>query len=431
MRNFLLKRESDNLDIATDALPDEVEKVLESAGIEFKQVGKKYGTILAIAHGQKIEITTFRAEGRYSDQRHPDSVKFIVDYINDAKRRDLTINALYLNPVTCEIFDPEGGLHDLGRKIIKFVGDPKKRIEEDPLRMLRAVRFVVTLGFKFEKNSFAAIKTRAKLIRDVSGTRIRLELDKILLSQNARIGLELLDAAGLLKCITPELIELKRIDHKSSRHHREGNMFVHTMLALENSAPDLLVRYAVLFHDIGKASVKMRQKSDRGGFPYLSTPGHEKASVKIFLRFAQKYSFSRADQEIVGWLILHHDDRTNFCQLSGEKQIKYALEPRFARLLDVWFADSRGNLRLNDLGTVVPGNSPAVAIGEKFLRRIAIKSELLNKFARGEFIITETGLRTGIKIGQILDEVKIKIILGQITDKTSAINFLKKFKKNT
>ncbi|MEO8065224.1 MAG: hypothetical protein ABI643_00005, partial [Candidatus Doudnabacteria bacterium] len=162
VRNMLLKRESDNVDIATDATPEEIEKILSKEKILVKPIGKKFGSILAIVDEFPVEITTFRSEGRYSDNRHPDRVEFIKDYLDDAKRRDFTINAFYFDPVKKELYDPANGLKDLKGKILRFVGDPKKRIDEDALRMLRGVRLATQLGFKLEKNSFASIKTRAK-----------------------------------------------------------------------------------------------------------------------------------------------------------------------------------------------------------------------------------------------------------------------------
>ena len=228
VRNILMKRESDNIDIATDATPEQVEEALNKAGIKNKPVGKKFGSILALVttslprhkvgasllEGENnlkatIEITTFRAEKRYSDNRHPDQVEFIRDYLQDAKRRDFTINTFYFDPVQKFLYDPAKGMEDIKLKLLRFVGDPRKRIDEDALRMLRGVRLATQLGFKLEKNSFAAIKTRAKYLQAISVERIKAELDKILLSDNRVNGIKLLDEVGLLKFIIPELVLLK------------------------------------------------------------------------------------------------------------------------------------------------------------------------------------------------------------------------------
>ncbi|MBX4191848.1 MAG: CCA tRNA nucleotidyltransferase, partial [Candidatus Doudnabacteria bacterium] len=254
VRNDLMNRESNNIDIATDAIPEEVEKILNAENIKVKPIGKKFGSILAIVDSFPIEITTFRAEGRYTDNRHPDNVEFIKDYSVDAKRRDFTVNALYLDPQKKEILDPtEKGMKDLKAKLLRFVGDPRKRIDEDGLRMLRGVRLATQLGFKLEKNSFAAIKTRAKYIQDISVERVRAELDKILSSENRVEGIKLLDKTGLLKFIVPEFEKLKSVSHLSKYFHLEGDVFTHTLRAVELLKTDNLdVIYAVLFHDIGK-----------------------------------------------------------------------------------------------------------------------------------------------------------------------------------
>ncbi len=179
VRDILLKYKSDNIDIATDALPDEVEKILRKAKIRYGALGKHFGTIMAIVKKVPVEITTFRTEGRYSNKRHPDKIVFIKDFLQDAKRRDFTINALYFDPVTKEFFDPTNGIKDLGLKLIRFIGDPKKKIDEDALRMLRGVRLATQLNFKLEKNTFAAIKTRAKYIQGLSINQINKETEKI------------------------------------------------------------------------------------------------------------------------------------------------------------------------------------------------------------------------------------------------------------
>lgn len=193
VRNRLLMQKTDNLDIATDALPDEVEKILKRVKIKYTSQGKHFGSIVA----GKVEITTFRSDGRSSNRRHPDEIQFIKDYLQDAKRRDFTINAFYYDPLTKQIYDPANGQKDLQLKLIRFIGDPRKRIDEDALRMLRAVRFAAQLGFKLEKNTFAAIKTRAKYLQSLSTNQINKEMSKIKLLKNQKEIQKLLKQTGL------------------------------------------------------------------------------------------------------------------------------------------------------------------------------------------------------------------------------------------
>jgi tRNA nucleotidyltransferase/poly(A) polymerase len=430
VRDQFTKKVSDNIDIATDALPNDVEKILDQEGISYKQIGKKYGTILAMPRGQLVEITTFRREARYSDQRHPDQVEFIREYLDDAQRRDLSINAMYLDPMSLQLFDPVNGLGDIKKKIIRFVGDPKKRIDEDPLRMLRAVRFATTLGYKLEKNSFAAIKTRAKLIQGVSAERIKHELDKILICQNRSMGLRLMTEVGLMRFVIPELVEIKKIFHNSKKFHLEGSIFEHTLLVVEKLPADLDLIYSGIFHDIGKIQTKVRM--EHNGEMVNRFFGHQQASKKIFEKFAANYRFARQKRQLISWLIIHHDDRQNFRQMRKENQIKYALNPEFPRLLWLWKADSAGNLRIGPThGEKVWGNSESVKLGNLILKQIGNKLKLLDKFSRGDYIMRETKLAPGIKIGRIAEAVKIKIVGGEIKNEDDARKFLKKYKKNT
>jgi tRNA nucleotidyltransferase (CCA-adding enzyme) len=430
VRDYLLKKESDNLDIATDAKPDEVEKILNSFKINFKPIGKKFGTILAIVNGQKIEITTFRREGRYTDTRHPDQVEFIREYLEDARRRDLTINAFYFNPVTRELFDPTNGLGDLKAKIIRFVGDPKKRIDEDPLRMIRAVRLATVLGFKLERNSFAAIKTRAKLIQTVSGERIKAELDKILLSKHRIDGIKLLDSLSLLKFIIPEVEDMKKFKHESKLYHLEGNMFIHALMAIEESKVDnLQLFYALFFHDISKPFVAKKVLREEGWV--FSTKGHADASANIFLKFASRLKFSRHESETIEWLIRNHMLQADFGKMRLEKQIKLASNRDFKLLLEHWRADHFGAIRVEGYGTKRKDLLYSIKVGKELLRKLDKQKNLIKKFASGEFIMHETRLKPGIQIGQIAEKVKIKIVRGEIKNESDAKNFLGNFQKKT
>lgn len=437
VRDKLLKRESDNMDITTDATPDEVENILKKAGIKSKPVGKEFGTVLALptsppapllgGEGSSnliIEITTFRAEGFYSDKRHPDQVRFIKDYLQDAKRRDFTINAMYFDPIKKQIFDPTGGMRDLRLKLIRFVGDPRKRIDEDSLRMFRAVRLATQLGFKLEKNTFAAIKTRAKYIQGVSGERVKKELDKILLSDNRAKGLRLLDEIGLLKFIIPELEKLKKVTHKSKRYHLEGNIFDHTLLCLDflNAENNLELLYAVLFHDIGKLTTGVPKF--KKGEHVMSFPGHPEASVKIFEGFASKYKFSNVSKNLIKWLIKSHDDWRYFVDLNEKKSVELLLDDRLPLLMKVWSADSGGNVRRDpDDSNQKRGFQKAV----QMINKSKPLKPLIEKFAKGDLVMKFSGLKPGKQLGEKIDEVKVQIVLGKIKSEKDLKKMLKNY----
>ena len=215
VRDMLLQRPNFDIDIATDANPQKVKRVLKALNFTFFSIGEKFGTIGAIAKNKNrpaknllpkaIEITTFRSEQNYADFRHPKKVRFVSSAETDAQRRDFTINALYFDPQTFEILDYVNGLIDLKAQKINFVGRPEKRIIEDPLRTIRAVRFAAELEFKIDPKSAAAIRKYRRLINKVSWQRVRIELDKIMLSKNRAVGIALLYKLGLFDALYSEL----------------------------------------------------------------------------------------------------------------------------------------------------------------------------------------------------------------------------------
>jgi len=420
VRNILLKRPSDNVDIATDALPDDIEKIYSE--YKTKPVGKDFGSILVIIDGQLIEVTTFRAEGRYSDNRHPDQVEFIKEYLDDAKRRDFTVNALYFDPITKELFDPTNGMKDLKAKLLKFVGDPRKRIDEDGLRMLRGVRLATQLGFKLEKNTFAAIKTRAKYIQGISGERVKAELDKILLSGNASNGLRLLQEIGLLKFIIPEFEKLRTVIHHSKIYHLEGDIATHTFKALEIlTINDLALSYAALFHDAGKVMTPQKVYLDEG-WKYRFK-GHAELSAVIFGQFAVKFKFPRDLKNLVIFLIKHHDHRRQFMDSTPEKQIEFMLgQDKPELLVELWRVDSGSNKRIEH-GKIVWGTSASVPLAKKVLAKIE-KARSKFGLASGDLIMKYSNLKPGKELGNKIIEIKIQIVLGKIGSEKDLKNFL-------
>jgi len=373
----------------------------------------------------KIEITAFRAEGRYSDKRHPDQVKFIKNYKEDAKRRDFTINALYFDPITKELFDPtKQGLKDLKSRLLRFVGDPKKRIDEDALRMMRGVRLATQLDFKLEKNAFAAIKTRAKYIQDISGERIKAELDKILLSKNRVEGLKLLDETGLLRFIIPEFEKLKTISHKSKFFHLEGNIFKHTFLVINSlRTQNLDLLYAGLFHDTGKVITPVWVFKDsewRNSFR-----GHDRASVEIFEKFSQKFKFSKESRNNTLWLIKNHDNWRDFANMKIAKQIEFITNKNFPLLVQLMQADEAGNIRLNPNDDHArKSREELYKTSSKLLKALEKTKNLQNKLARGDLIMKYSNIKPGRQLGQKIEEIKTKIILGKIKNEKDLKRYL-------
>src|SRR5580704_704938 len=194
VRDMLLGRNPQDIDVTTSARPDELLRLFPGAG----EVGAHFGVVLVHEGGAQVEVATFRSDLEYRDGRHPEGVQFETDPREDALRRDFTINALMLNPLGNEFLDFAGGLTDLKARLIRAIGDPERRFQEDHLRLLRAVRFAARLGFEIEPETFAAIQRLAPSIQSVSTERVRDEIARILTEGGARRGFELLDSTGLL-----------------------------------------------------------------------------------------------------------------------------------------------------------------------------------------------------------------------------------------
>lgn len=250
VRDLLLGREPKDWDIATDALPDRIESLFPKT----VAVGKAFGIILVVpGEGPSVEVATYRADSGYSDGRRPGAVTF-TNAREDAIRRDFTVNALFLDPVSGEIRDYVGGRADLDARLIRAIGDPVARFTEDYLRLLRAVRFAAVLDFSIEPATFSAIQKLAPKISRVSAERIRDELFRMLTgSVHAGGALQLLHDTGLLKEILPEVEAMIGVE-QPPEFHPEGDVFTHTRIMLDamSPKPSLQLALSVLLHDVGK-----------------------------------------------------------------------------------------------------------------------------------------------------------------------------------
>ena len=248
IRDFLLSKEPKDSDIATSALPNITESLFEKT----IPTGIKHGTITVLLDKEPFEVTTYRVEGEYKDNRRPDEISFVTNIKDDLSRRDFTINAFAYNSKE-GLKDYFNGLEDLQNKIIRTVGDSNKRFNEDALRMMRAIRFASQLDFNIEKSTLDGIKKNKNLLKNISFERIRDELCKLLLSDNPRKGLNLLKDCGVLDVIIPELTSLIGFNHKTKDYNED--LFDHTLSVVENTPNDLILRLSALFHDIGKPKV--------------------------------------------------------------------------------------------------------------------------------------------------------------------------------
>jgi poly(A) polymerase len=307
VRDMILGRAPKDFDVVTDARPDAVLGLFPGS----VAVGKAFGVVRVGSPGARAEnyydVATFRTDGIYSDGRHPQSIAF-ADEKTDAARRDFTVNAMFFDPVEGNIHDHAGGREDLQKKIIRTVGDPDKRFQEDHLRMLRAVRFAATLDFAIEPATAAAIRRQAGFIGRISAERIQQELTKILLeSMKPGDALETLNSLGLLMEIMPEA-EAMRGQEQPPQFHPEGDVWTHTILmlnamnkpSLRLAARSARLAYAVLLHDVGKPATAVKA-TDRIRFNRHAACGADMAAVIL-----KRLRLPSADIKAVSYIIGNH-----------------------------------------------------------------------------------------------------------------------------
>lgn len=299
LRDLLIGRTPHDWDLATSATPTELQKIFPDSVYE-----NQFGTVGVKTDSKDpdlkiIEVTTFRKEGKYTDKRHPDEVVFAKNIEDDLARRDFTVNAMAWNPKR-GIVDPFGGEKDLKKKIIRAVGKPAERFNEDALRLMRAVRFSAQLDFEIEKETLAAIKKSAGLIEFIAKERIRDELSKLLIADKAAEGIVAMQETGLLKFVLPEIEE--GVGVGQNKHHIYS-VFEHNWRSLEYAAKKkfpLDLRIASLLHDVGKPRTKKGNGLDSTFY------GHQVVGEKIALRLLDRLKYPKAMIEKIALLIREH-----------------------------------------------------------------------------------------------------------------------------
>ena len=247
VRDLVMGHKPQDYDVATDARPEQVMKLFSKT----VPVGVSFGVVKVIEDGFEFEVTTFRSDGRYIDGRHPAEVHYSDDR-EDAARRDFTINGMFYDPLKKEIIDYVEGRRDIAAGVIRAIGDPHERFEEDKLRLMRAVRFAARFGYVIEPKTEAALRDLAGQIHQISAERIRDELKKMLTGPNPSDSIALLIQTGLMKTILPEVLAMAGVE-QPKEFHPEGDVLTHTMLLLRNlDLPSFELALAALLHDIGK-----------------------------------------------------------------------------------------------------------------------------------------------------------------------------------
>jgi poly(A) polymerase len=418
VRDVLLEREPADYDVATSATPAQVMELFPDT----YAVGAQFGVVLVPlpeeqrkggqdtpSKAQAVEVATFRSDLGYSDGRRPDDVRFSQDPREDVARRDFTINGMMLDPVSGEVLDFVGGRKDLEAGIIRSIGDPARRFAEDKLRMLRAVRFAARFAYSIEAETLAAIRRFARDVQVVSRERVRDELTRMLTEGQARRAFLLLDESGLLQEVLPEISAMKGVQ-QPPEFHPEGDVFVHTLLLLENlphPCPPTLA-WGALLHDVGKPAT-FRVAPDRIRFD-----NHVGVGVKIAEEICDRLRFSNHDAAQVLALVHHHMRFGDVTRMKESTLKKFLRLPGFDEHLALHRADSLAS----------HGNLSAYALVREKLAEIPPEKIRPARLITGDDLIA-AGYAPGPRFHEMLEAVEDAQLEGRLLSHDAAIEFVR------
>ena len=426
VRDMVLGHEPADYDVTTDATPDQVMRIFP----ETYAVGAQFGVVLVPpgspdarelrpavdatsvptdhSKADVVEVATFRSDIGYSDGRHPDRVQFSTDPREDVDRRDFTINGLLLDPIKGEILDFVGGQQDLKAGIIRTIGSPEQRFEEDKLRMLRAVRFAARFEYTIDPATFAAMQKLAGNIHQVSRERVRDELSKMLIEGHARRAFLLLDESGLLQQVLPEISAMKGVE-QPPQFHPEGDVFVHTLLLLEKlpRPSPMTLAWGALLHDVGKPATF--RVADRIRFD-----GHVEVGVKMAEQICRRFRFSNHDTEQILALVKNHMRFGDVQRMKESTLKKFMRLPQFEEHLELHRLDCQSSH--GDLTSYEFTREKLVSTPEASMRPapLVTGNDLIN-----------AGYVPGPRFKEILAAVEDSQLEGQLQNKEQALAFVR------
>ena len=403
VRDSLLGRVPGDWDITTAARPEQVHEAL--AGIPVLNTGLQHGTVTAVVEGLRLEITTFRTEGQYSDHRRPDRVTFAQSIEEDLSRRDFTVNAMAFSPET-GIIDPFGGQSDLQKGILRAVGDPQKRFDEDALRILRGLRFAARLGFAIEPATAQAMFAQKELLLALAPERVQAELLPLLCAPCAVAVLR--QYRDIFAVVLPELVPTFGFDQQNKHHLYD--VWEHTLRTMEHIAPEPALRLVMLLHDCAKPACFTVDFRGDGHFY-----GHAAKGARIAEQMLTRLRCSRELTERVVRLIYFHDHDIFDSRKSLLRWLGKLPANDLRALLHIKIADNLGQ-------------NPRYLRVERFQTALASLDALLAEqpcFDRSGLAVTgrdllELGYR-GAAIGQALDQLVNAVIDGKVQNQREAL----------
>ncbi len=391
VRDALLGRRLKDVDIATAARPDDIEALFGEAVLG---VGRAFGVMLVRQPRGVYEVATFRADGEYEDGRHPGTVQY-ADAAADARRRDFTINALFYDPRADRLLDFVEGRRDLDRRIVRAIGNPSARFAEDKLRLLRAVRFAVTLGFSIDPATAAAMRLTASQLKVVSAERIGEELTRMLVeASKPSLVFDLLNRYGMLDLLLPEVAALRGVP-QPPEFHPEGDVWIHTMMMLDAMPPpprDPTLAYAVLLHDVGKPRTTVGTM-DAEGKSAVRSPNHASVGAAMASAILGRLKQPAARREAVEALVRRHMTFAELPNMRPSTLRRFMGVPTFPLDLELHRLDvacSSGDTRM-------------LQFVEQRLKELASEPVLPDPWVRGRDLLA-MGLPEGPRIGHWLQK---------------------------
>ena len=397
VRDSLLGKEPHDWDICTSAKPEEVLKLMERNNIRTIETGLQHGTVTAVVNDESYEITTYRVDGEYTDNRRPDRVTFVTDLIEDLSRRDFTINAMAYNYYE-GLVDPWNGSYDLHAGLIRCVGNPDKRFNEDGLRIMRALRFAATYGFKIEEKTAEAIHRNKELLKNISAERIQYELTKMLCGKGVLDIL--LKYKDVMAVIIPELEPCIGFEQNNPYHIYD--VYDHIAHAVANyRGSDVSIKMALLLHDIGKP--ESYTENETGGHFY----GHSVNSRDIAEEVMTRLKFDNKTKEEVTALVLYHDANIHPSIKAVKRWLNRLGSDTLDKLLSVKIADIYAHSEVNQ-STRIWAVDKAYGLSQLIIYEqqcFQIKDLAIN----GNDVMS-LGVESGPKVGEVLKYILNKVI---------------------
>ncbi len=405
VRDHLMGMIPNDFDICTDALPSEVLQLFSEYRVI--ETGIKHGTVTVLINDTAVEITTFRTESSYSDNRHPDSVNFTTDIIMDLSRRDFTVNAIAYSPIHGYV-DPFSGINDINDKVIRCVGEPEKRFSEDALRILRALRFSSTLDFDIDNDTSCAIFKLSDNLFHISKERIRDELVKLICGD--RVLKILRDYRSVFAQIIPRL--QSTFDYNQNNPHHSYDLYTHIIKTVSSLPKDPVLRIAGLLHDIAKPDTA--SKDEDGISHYYS---HARISAEIAEKVLRDLRFSNNDVDRICTLIHYHDGVIDENERSVKRRLNQLGKERFFDLLELQRADNAS--QTNNASLRLEHN----LILRKIAKDVIMRGDCLeaSRLALNGNDMISAGLK-GKQIGKALSFLLDAVISGEAENTKEALN---------